>query len=128
MAQIDKKILIVEDDKDFLWILRQSFSGEGFTVVYALDGQEGMEKAEKEKPDLILSDILMPRMDGIAMIRELKKKGISVKTIFLTNVKDADRVSEAMESMAELDYIVKSDVHVNAIIDRVKERLGLLNK
>jgi DNA-binding response OmpR family regulator len=125
MEVINKKILIVEDDKDFLWILRQSFGSKGFDVIYALDGEEGLAMAEKEKPDLILSDILMPKMDGIEMAKKLQEKKISSKIVFLTNVKDAGRLSEAMETISEIDYIVKSDLHIDAIIERVRRKLGL---
>ena len=65
-------ILIVEDDKSFLWILRQGFEAEGFSVVFAQDGEEALEMAVSEKPDLILLDILLPKMDGITMAKKLK--------------------------------------------------------
>jgi two-component system response regulator YesN len=81
--------------------------------------------AEKEKPDLILSDILMPKMDGIEMAKKLQEKKIASKIVFLTNVKDAGRLSEAMETISEIDYIVKSDLHIDAIIERVRCKLGL---
>src|SRR3989344_3239787 len=76
MQQINKKILIVEDDKDFSWILRQSLESQFLTVVYAMDGEEGLAMAQKENPDLIVIDILMPKMDGITMARKIKEKGI----------------------------------------------------
>ena len=124
MAKINKKILIVEDDKSYLWILRQSFENEGFSVLFAEDGEEGLEAAIKEKPDLILLDILMPKMDGITMARKLKEKGTESYIMFLTNFKDAEHVSQAVEAVNETDYIVKSDLHVDQIIVRVKKRLG----
>jgi len=123
--KINKKILIVEDDKSYLWILRQSFENEGFSVFFAEDGEEGLEIATKEKPDLILLDILMPKMDGITMARNLKEKGTESYIMFLTNFKDAEHVSQAVEVARETDYIVKSDLHVDQIVERVKKKLNL---
>jgi len=120
-----KKILIVEDDKNYLWLLRQSFEAEKLPVVFALDGEEGLKMAEEEKPDLILMDILMPKMDGIEVAKKLKEKGINAPIIFLTNLKDEEHISKAVEAMKETDYIVKSDVHLDQIVARVKEKLGM---
>jgi DNA-binding response OmpR family regulator len=125
MDNLAKKILIVEDDKDFFWILQQSFTGKGFSLFFAHDGEEGLKIAEDEKPDLILLDILLPKMDGISMAKKLKENGFKTKIIFLTNLKDAEHISEAVETMEDTDYIVKSDLHVDHIIDRVKGKLGV---
>ncbi|MCX6718443.1 MAG: response regulator [Candidatus Staskawiczbacteria bacterium] len=125
MEKSNKKILIVEDDKEFLWILRQSFDKEGFFVVFAQDGEEGLKMAEEEKPDLVLLDILLPKMDGITMAKKLKEKGINLHIIFLTNLKDAGHIGEAVEIVKETDYIIKSDLHIDQIVGIVKERLGV---
>jgi len=118
------KILIVEDDKAFLWILSQSFTSTGFSVVSALDGEEGLKITEQEKPDLILLDIQMPKMDGIEMAKRLRAKGINSKIIFLTNYGDENHISQAMEVNKDTDYIIKSDMHVDQVVARVKEKLG----
>jgi DNA-binding response OmpR family regulator len=124
MSESSKKILIVEDDKDFLWILRQSFDNQGLDVAYALDGQEGLEKAKQEKPDLIIADIGLPKIDGIAMAKAIREAGISAKIIFLTNLSDPDHISKALEAAGETDYMVKADVAVDQILKRVKEKVG----
>lgn len=121
-----KKILIVEDDKDFLWILRQSFDNQNIAVVYALDGQEGLTMAEKEKPDLIIMDILLPKMDGISVARKIKEKGINAKMIFLTGFKDSQHISDAIDSFSDADYIVKTDLKIDDIVARVKDKLGIV--
>lgn len=118
-----KKILIVEDDKDFLWILRQSFNSQGVTVLYAVDGQEGLAIAQKEHPDLVLIDIMLPKMDGITMAKKMKEAGVTGKMIFLTNLKDPEHISQALSAAGESDYIVKSDMHIDAIVERVKSKL-----
>ena len=120
-----KKVLIVEDDKDFLWLLRQSFNDKDLLVVYALDGQEGLEAAKKENPDLILIDILLPKMNGIEMAKKIKENGINAQIIFLTNLNDPQHIGDAMGAAIGADYIVKSDVHIAAIVDRAKDKLGI---
>lgn len=125
MANIDKKILIVEDDKNFLWILKQSFVSEGFNVLTAEDGELGLDIAEREKPDIILLDILMPKMDGIAVAKKLKEAGNKAQVMFLTNLKDVQHISEAMDTVKETDYLIKSDFHVDTIVSMVKTKLGI---
>ncbi len=121
-----KKILIIEDNKDFLWILRQSFDNQNVSVVYAMDGDEGLAMVEKEKPDLIIMDILLPKMDGISVARKIKEKGINAKMIFLTGFNDSEHISDAMDAFSDADYIVKTDLRIDAIVERVKSKLGLL--
>jgi len=125
MEKNNKKILIVEDDKNFLWLLRQGFEMANLEVIFALDGQEGLEMAEKEKPDLIVADISMPRMNGLDMAKKIREKGISSKIIFLTNFDDVGHICQAIETIEQTDYIVKSDVHVGQIVERVKVHLGI---
>jgi DNA-binding response OmpR family regulator len=119
-----KKILIVEDDKDFLFILKTKFTSEGFSVVTAEDGEEGLAAAEREKPDLIIADILMPKMDGIEMAKKIRESDKNVLVIFLTNVKDEDYIKN-IENLNEFDYLIKSDSPINDIVEKVKIKLGL---
>lgn len=121
---INKKILIVEDDKDFLFILQTDLRNAGFSVVVAEDGQAGLDAVQEEKPDLVILDILMPKMDGIEVARHLKEKGVEVPIIFLTNMSDLDHISKATET-APSDYIIKSDVPVDKIVAEVKKKLGV---
>lgn len=126
MNQTDnKKILIIEDDKDFLWLLKQGFENQGFLMMYAKDGQEGLDIAQKEKPDLMVVDIDLPKMDGISMAKKIKEHGLNPIVIFLTNLNDAKHVSEAMGLAGQSDYIIKSDMHIEDIVRRVKDKLGL---
>jgi DNA-binding response OmpR family regulator len=123
MADISKKILIVEDSKSYLFILSQTITTAGFTVVTAENGEDGVVAAEKENPDLILLDITLPKMDGIAAAKKIKEAGVKAPIIFLTNMSDIKHISDAAETAS--DYIVKSDISVEDIVVRVKERLNL---
>ena len=124
MKKSNKKILIAEDDKSLLSALQEKFTNEGFSVVIALDGEEGLILAEKEKPDLFLLDIRMPKIDGLTMARKLKEEGVIAPIIFLTNFDDLKHISEATE-LGKFDYLVKSDWDINDIIIKVKNKLGL---
>lgn len=126
MEEKTKKVLIVEDDKDFLWLLRQGFENQGLVMLHAFNGEEGLAMAEKEKPDLIIADIKLPNMDGVAMVKKVREKNIPCQVIFLTNFNDPDYVGEAMNAAKEnADYFVKSDVKMEDIVGRVKNKLGL---
>jgi DNA-binding response OmpR family regulator len=122
---INKKILIVEDDEDFLFILEKKFTMEGFSIVVAKDGQEGIVMADKEKPDLVLSDVLMPKMDGIVMARKIREVDAQVPIILLTNIKDSE-ITIGVQKSGEFDYLVKSDTRINEIVDKVKTKLGIM--
>jgi len=122
MTKANKKILIVEDDKNLLSAIQEKFTNEGFSVVVASDGEEGMLLAEKEQPNLILLDIVMPRMDGIAMAKKLKENGINAPIIFLTNLDDLKHISEAVE-ISQSDYLIKSNWKLDDIVKKVKAKL-----
>ena len=121
-----KKILLVEDDPGFREAIKESFENTEFTMITAVDGEEGLTKIKEEQPDLVLLDILLPKMDGIEMAKKLKEAGIKVPVMYLTNVKDDGRISDAMSvSGGDMDYIVKTDIRVEDIIDRIRRRLNL---
>jgi len=124
MTKLNKKVLIAEDDRSLLAALQEKFTNEGFAVVTAFDGEEGLTVAEKEKPDLLLLDIRMPKIDGIAMARKLKEAGNKAPIIFLTNLDDVKHISDATEA-SESDYLIKSDWKINDIITKVKNKLDL---
>ncbi len=123
MTKLNKKILIAEDDRSLLSALQETFTNEGFSVVTALDGEEGLTMAEKEKPDLLLLDIRMPKMDGITLARKLKEAGTKAPIIFLTNLDDLKHISDAIE-VSQADYLIKSDWKLEDVVKKVKERLG----
>lgn len=118
MKKIDKKILIVEDDKDFLFILQKVFTKHGFSVVTAKDGELAVEVAASEKPDLILSDVLMPRLDGPGMAKKLQESKIEIPVIFLTNVDNKD-------NSKKFDYLIKSKLRIDEIVEKVKRKLEI---
>jgi len=121
---LTKKILIVEDDAPLLDSLRDKFESEGFIIVTATDGQAGIEAVKKERPDLVLIDILLPKLDGISMAKEISKLDLGTAMIFLTNLSDAEHISEAV-AVGTVDYLVKSDWSINDVVDKVRKKLNL---
>lgn len=101
--KMQKKILIVDDEPDILEFLSYNFRKKNFIVSIAHNGFEGIQVAEKTQPDLIISDILMPEMDGIEMCNAMrtKEKFRFTPLIFLTAVSDDYKVLYAMTSGAD---------------------------
>ena len=127
MAEDKKTILIIEDEVAMLRSLVEKFEKEGFNALSAQDGEEGYEVAMKENPDFLIIDIIMPKMDGITLmkkIREDEKWGLEVPIIMLTNLSDPESVSEAAKYKV-YDFLVKTDWRLNDVVKLVKERLEL---
>ncbi len=124
MAQAKKRILISEDEGPLLQVLGEKFTNEGFVVFKAKDGIEAVDMALREHPDLILLDVIMPRMDGIMALQKIREDswGQGVPVIILTNLNDADTAGEALKNRA-YDYMVKSDWKLDDVVKKVRERL-----
>lgn len=124
MAKKNKKILIVEDDKLLLEVLKKRFIEEKFRVLEAINGEDGLKKAIDNRPDIILLDIIMPVMDGMTMLEKLREDewGKNVEVIILTNLSDVSRVQESL-SKGVYDYLVKSDWRLDDLIKRVKNKV-----
>lgn len=120
-----KTLLIIEDEKPLLLALTEKFKREGFNVFGAKDGQEGIEMAMQLHPDLILLDVVMPKKDGMSMLRELREDewGKTAPVIFLTNLSDYDNVSKAIEQGA-FDYLVKTYWTLDGLVKKVKAKLA----
>ena len=118
------KILIVEDERALASALVDKFEKEGFTTSLAFDGEEGLESALNIHPDIILLDIIMPKMDGLTMLERLRRDdwGADVPVIMLTNLSDELKVTEAIKN-GSFDYLVKSDWTINDVVEKVKKRL-----
>jgi two-component system, OmpR family, alkaline phosphatase synthesis response regulator PhoP len=120
-----KKVLIVEDEVILLNALMKKFHKEGFLVMGEKNGKLGLDRALKDKPDLILLDIIMPVMDGMTMLAKLRRDGWgkNVPVIMLTNLNSSEDVTEAAKHGA-YDYLVKSDWRLEDVIGKVNEALS----
>jgi DNA-binding response OmpR family regulator len=121
-----KRILLVEDEPAIARAMADKLTTEGFTVLRASDGEDGLAQAIKDHPDLILLDIVMPKMDGMTMLNHLRKDdwGKNAKIIFLTNLSEMEAVQKATE-LGVFDYIVKSDWKLSDVVKKVREKIGM---
>lgn len=120
-----KKILIIEDEKSLANILATKLAGRKSKTLIANNGQAGLELALKEKPDLILLDIVMPVMDGLTMLKKLRadKWGAKVPVIILTNLSEMDKTAEALDGGVH-DFLIKIDWTLEDIVKKVNEKLS----
>jgi DNA-binding response OmpR family regulator len=120
-----KRILIVEDEVPLLNILRDKLSREGYEILTAEDGDEGLEIALSAHPDLILLDINLPGMDGLTVLKHINADtwGAKAKVIMLTNLNDYQSVAVAL-ALGSKDFLVKSDWKIEELVKIVRENLN----
>jgi len=118
------KLLIVEDDELMLRMYTKLLSYVGFDTVIAKDGQEGLEKARTEKPSLIILDIMMPKINGLDVLKALKadKETQNIPVVLLTNVSDDNILTEALK-LGATGYLIKSQIANNELIEEIKQYL-----
>ncbi len=124
MADGKKTILLVEDEAPVRMVLQKALQNEGYDVLTGSDGFEGLRIALEKHPDLVITDLLMARMGGMDMIREIRKDdwGKTAEIVILTNVTDVKMLDEAMAQQT-FHYIVKGDSSMQSVIEKVNARL-----
>lgn len=122
-----KTILIIEDELPMLKALSDKFALEGFEILEAKDGAEGLEAAISKKPDLIVLDIFMPVMDGKAMFEKLRQDawGKTVPVIILTNLNPDDKTLDQLMKNGPSYYFIKSKWKLEELVAKVKSELGV---
>jgi DNA-binding response OmpR family regulator len=125
----DKKILIIEDEKSLREAIHDKLKKEDFIILEAKNGEEGLAVSLKEHPDLILLDLVMPKMDGMSMLKKLREDvwGKTVPVIILTNLPSNDE--ERNKDITVLEptfYFIKTDKSMEEIINAVEDRLGMI--
>ena len=121
-----KRIVVIDDEPAIREALVEMLSVAGFDVTPAENGKKGLEVVSRQRPDLILLDIMMPEMTGWQVLEALKKDewAKNVPVIILTNLDGVENVSKAMEQEA-FQYVVKGDTELKDILAMVKGKLGL---
>ena len=116
------KLLIVEDDYFLLKMYKKKFENEGYEVFVAVDGKQGIEKAAEIMPDMILMDIMMPKLNGLDALDLLKKdeKTKNIPVVILTNLSTSDDADTALNKGA-VKYIIKSDFTPSEVVKEVEE-------
>lgn len=120
-----RKLLLVEDDENLSEMYDKKFNIAGYEVLHATDGEKALAIALKEKPEVILLDILLPKMDGLTMLRRLRQDvwGKNIPVIILTNLNTNDAIIKDILENHPAFYIMKANVTPNDILDKVEEVL-----
>jgi DNA-binding response OmpR family regulator len=120
------KILLVEDDSFLLGMYATKFELEGFKVTMAEDGEKAVRTALKELPDIILLDIILPKLNGFEVLKQLKADSATAKipVILLTNLSQRDEIEQGMKMGAQ-DYLIKAHFMPSEVVEKIKK---ILNK
>lgn len=118
------KVLLIDDDEDLMTIFTTAFTNEQFETIYELTGQAGIDRANKELPDVILLDQVLPDMAGNDVLKKLKADEATknIPVILLSNFSQEDLVKNAID-LGAVDYVYKYQVEPKDVITKVREAL-----
>jgi DNA-binding response OmpR family regulator len=119
-------ILFIEDEEALQQSMGRALDFAGFGVLQALDGEAGVAVAKKDKPDLILLDLILPKMDGFEVLKALKGDAITkdIPVMVLTNL-ESSRDVDKVAAMGAATYLVKANYELKELISKIKETLHL---
>ena len=116
------KILLVEDEATLAVIVRDTLKSQGFEVITADNGEQGLQMFFRERPDVVVADVMMPNMDGFEMVRRIRNKDVSTPVLFLTALSETEDVVRGFEAGAN-DYLRKPFGMLELIV-RIKALAG----
>lgn len=118
------RVLIVEDDQFLRKIYITKLSQENFDVMTAVDGEEALTAPKKETPDIILLDLILPKIDGFEVLKELKNdpETKDIPVIILSNLGQQSDI-ERGKKLGAIDYLVKSQFSINEVVNKIKTSL-----
>lgn len=122
MTSKPKKVLIVEDERPMAKILHMKLKKENIDSDIAHNGEEGLELLSENKYDLIVLDLIMPKMNGFAFLEEMKAQKVSTKVIVASNLSQAGDLEKSKE-LGAVDYFVKSNTSLVDLVSRIKKFL-----
>ena len=122
---MSKKILFVEDESALQKTFGDVLKKEGYDMISALDGEAGLRLAKERKPDLILLDLILPKMDGFEVLKQLKKEveTKAIPVIVLTNLERVVDIEKAIEAGATT-YLVKANYTLEEVLEKIKKALS----
>lgn len=122
---MSKKILLVDDEPNLQSAYQQRLTQEGYSVIGAANGEEGLQLAHKHNPDLIVLDIQMPVMDGLTMLSRLRNEvwGKKVPVIILTNSDRSEDVLESLKDQAQ-SYFIKTQTTLEVVVSAINDVMG----
>ena len=124
MSDQPRRILVAEDDRFLRKASEMALKRRGYTVLTAADGEEALRTAQSALPDLVLLDLIMPKLNGFDVLQALKKDAPTahIPVIILSNLGQDRDVQQAMEAGAAA-YLVKTDLSLQSLVERVEEAL-----
>lgn len=124
VRSVVRPILIIEDDEFLAKMMARMLEAEGITCLLAGNGREGLQKAQRGHPRLIILDIILPDLDGFAILSKLKASRSTAKipVLIISNLGQEEDVQQGLQLGAK-DYIVKSDLSLDAVVAKVKKHL-----
>ena len=124
MADIKNNIVLIEDEEMLANMYETKFKTEGYDIRKALDGESGLKLVEEDKPDLILLDIIMPKLDGFSVLKKLKAsdKSKDIPVILLTNLGQDEDIKKG-QSLGAVGYLVKANLTPAEVVAKVKDFL-----
>lgn len=117
--------MVVEDERPMARALQIRMNNSGFVVTTAFDGREALKLIGENQFDLIILDLVMPRLDGFAVLENMKAKNDATPVIVASNLGQANDIKRAM-SLGAIDYFIKSNISIAEIISKVKKALGMV--
>jgi DNA-binding response OmpR family regulator len=119
-----KKILFIEDESALQKSLGDLLRGEGYEVISAIDGETGLRLAKETTPDLILLDLILPKIHGLTLLKMLKEEERTkdIPVIILTNLENVEDIEKAIE-MGATTYLVKANYSLEEVVEKVKNAL-----
>ena len=128
MEAVKKKILLVEDDASLAAVYRARLELEGFDIKEVHNGEDALSAAVSYRPDLILLDVMMPKISGFDVLDILRNTPdtTNVRVIMLTALSQP-KDKERAEKLGADDYLVKSQVVIGDVVERVRHHLGIMN-
>jgi CheY-like chemotaxis protein len=120
-----KKVLIVEDEEIILDLLQKKITKEGYKTAVARDGEEGLKVMKEFQPDLILLDIIMPKMDGFGVMTEMQKDPFlkKIPIIIISNSGQEVEIERAQKLGAK-DFLIKTEFDPQEVIDKIEKQIG----
>ena len=120
-----KKILFIEDESALQKTVGEILTQEGYEVISALDGEIGLKLAKKNKPDLIILDLILPKVPGFEVLKNIKAESDikDVPVIVLTNVEGIEEIDKAIK-LGAISYLVKAQYSLKELVEKIKKTLG----
>lgn len=125
MNKKKKIVAIIDDDPDVVEALEDKLKDCNYETLAAYNGKDGLEFMQKNHPDFLILDIIMPKMDGLVVLQKMRESdwGKNVPVMILTNVSENEKLAKALEIGVD-DYKIKADVKLTDIVESVKKILG----